>query len=440
VDGTTRNGGWQLEADLYRDRRAEVGLFPSADAGFNLVATNGNYTGTSANIAFEWRRRVTENSDLKVNSYYDFMSRPEPGGPKAETRTGDFEIQYHIAAPKGNDITGGVSDRVISVGGPATGLISMDPSQITYQVAGGFVQDEVHFAQDRLLLTFGVKLEHDSFAGWQPQPTARVLWAPTKRHSAWAAVSRASQTPSIYERYMTEDIYSVPASASTYGLPVFVTVSGSLIYQPSILMAYEVGFRAQVSPRLSVDIAGFYDCYQQLQSESLGTPSLVFGTQPYILQPVTFTNNLNAVVPGGEISAMYNPFSRWKLAASFSHLDVHEHTLGIASDEAFNPSQAATPRNNWKIQSFLNLSQAVQLDTLVFTSSAVLSPLYPTDVLVPPHTRLDLRLGWRVSPRLEVSVSGQDLLNPRHLELVPEAYTVARDAVRGYYLRTTWRF
>ncbi len=439
IDGTTGKGGWQLEADLYRNHRAEVGYFPSAGAG-TLVASNGDYTGTSADIAFEWRRQLTESSDLKINTYYDYISRPEPGADIGETRTGDFEIQFHMAAPKGHDISVGLADRVMFVNGPATGMISMNPSQITYQVASGFAQDEIHLAQDRLLLTFGVKLEHDPFAGLQPQPTVRALWAPNKRHSAWAAISRATQSPSIYERYMTEDALSEPASPSTLGLPVLGVVSGSLTYQPAILTAYEIGYRAQVSTRFSIDIAGFYDCYGQLQTESLGTPSLIFGAQPYLLQPVVFTNNLNAVAPGGEISAMYHPFSRWKLAASYSHLDVHEHMLATAPADTLNFSQPATPRNNWKIQSYLNLSQTLQLDTLLFTSSAVLSPLYPEDVLVPPHTRLDLRLGWRVSPRFEVSVSGQDLLNPRHLELVPEAYSIRRDAVRGYYLKTTWRF
>jgi len=440
VDGMTKNGGWQLEADLYRDRRSEVGYFPSPEAGFAMEATKGDFTGTSANIAFEWRRRLTESSDLKVNTYYDFMSRPEPGGSKAETHTGDFEIQYHIAALKGHDITAGLSDRVILMDASATGLLRMDPSQLTYQVASGFVQDEIHFAQDRLLLTFGVKLEHDPFAGWQPQPTARVLWAPNKRHSAWAAVSRATQTPSIYERYMTADILSEPASASTFGLPVLGVVSGSSLYQPTILTDYEIGYRAQMSARFSIDIAGFYDCYKQLETENLGTLSLILGAQPYLLQSVAFTNNVTAAAPGAEISTMYHPFSRWKLAASYSHLDVHEHILATAPAGTLNPSQTSTPRNQWKIQSFLNLSQAVQLDTLLFTSSDVISPVYPTDVIVPPHARLDVRLGWRVSPRFEVSVSGQDLLNPRHLELVPLSTSIPRDAVRGYFLKTIWRF
>lgn len=439
IDGTTKNGGWQLEGDLYRNRRAEVGDFPSVAAGLAPVPTNEEFTGISANVVFEWRRHLTENSDLKVNSYYDFVSRPEPGAALAETRTGDFEIQYHLAR-KVHDLSLGLDDRVIFVEGPPTGVINMNPSQITYQVGSGFAQDEIHLAHDRVLLTFGIKLEHDFFGGWQPQPTARILWAPNRRDSAWVAVSRATQTPSIYERDITAALVSEPSSPSTLGLPVLGVVEGSTSYQPAILTAYEMGYRMQVSPKLSIDFAGFYNCYKQLQTENYESPSLVFAPQPYIIETVSYTNNLDANALGGEIAGVYHPFARWKLAASYSHLDVHERMLSTAPPNTLNLSQPATPRNNWKVQSYLNLTPVVQLDALVFTSSAVLSPALPNDILVPPHTRLDLRLGWRVSPRFEVSVSGQDLLNSRHLELAPEAGTILRDAVRGYYLKTIWRF
>ena len=96
IDGTTRDGGWQLEGDLYRNRRHEVGSLPSAQAGYAQTLTVGDYTGVSSNLAFEWRRRITETSELRVNSSFDFFNRPESGLPVSETRTGDFEIQYQL--------------------------------------------------------------------------------------------------------------------------------------------------------------------------------------------------------------------------------------------------------------------------------------------------------------------------------------------------------
>ena len=437
LDGTTRNGGWQLEADLYRNRRAEHGTTPSPDADFITVPINGDFTGTSANVAFEWHRQVSETSDLKINTYYDFVSRPEIGVPAAETRTGDFEIQYHITAPRGHDITAGLADRVILEAGPETSNIHMDPSQLTFQIPGGFLQDEIHFAQDRLLVTLGVKVENDFFAGWQLEPTARVLWAPNKRHSAWIAISRAERSPTFFERDLHASVGYLAPSASSYGLPVVIGLMKSPQYQSEMLKAYEIGYRAQLSPRFSIDFAGFYDDHTQLKTENAGVPSLIPGNQPYLLVPLVYTNFLNATAAGGEISAVYHPFSRWKLEGSYSHLDVFEHLLAAAPSDTVNASANSTPRNNWKVQSMLNVSKTVQLDTLLFSSSTVLSPMYPTgDFLVHPHTRLDVHLGWRMTPLFEVSVSGQDLLNPRHLELPYAGEYVPR----GYYLTTTWHF
>jgi iron complex outermembrane receptor protein len=440
LDGTTRNGGWLLEADIYRERRAESGFFPSQEAGFAMAPVNGEFTGSSSDIAFEWRRKFTENSEVKISSSYSALNRPELGVSKIQTRTGDFEAQYHFTGWKHQDISLGLADTAYFLEGPATGIITMNPSQITYQVPSGFAQDEIHFSQDRISVILGVKIEHDYFSGWQPQPTARVLWAPNQRHSAWAAVSRATRTPTVFEEDITSEVYSASAAASPYGLPSVGLLTGSSTFQPEIMTSYEIGYRTQPSPRFSIDVATFYDSYKQLESGSIGTPSLFFSPQVYLLVPVPFSNDTKAGAIGAEVSFLYHPFSRWKLAGSYSHLDIRSSTVNSTPLGSIVYSAGASPHNAWKIQSYLNLSSAVQLDMLVFTSSAVVTPVYPVDALVPPHTRFDTRIGWRVSPRFEISVSGQDLLSPRQLELFPESITAARYVPRSFYLRTIWRF
>jgi iron complex outermembrane receptor protein len=440
LDGTTRGGGWLLEADLYRDRRSEAGYFPSPGAGFVMAPTSGEFTGISSDISFEWRRRLTETSDLKVNSSYGSLNRPELGVSKVQSRTADFEIQYHFAGWKHHDISLGLADAAYFLYGPSTGIVSMNPAQISYQVPSGFAQDQINLAQDRISLILGVKLEHDYFSGWQPQPTVRLLWAPNSRHSAWTAVSRATRTPTVFEEDINSEVYSVPAAGSPYGLPIVGLLTGSSAFQPEILTSFEIGYRTQPSPRFSVDIATFYDSFKQLETGSMGNPTLFFSPQLYVLIPVPFANQTNADAKGAEVSFLYHPFSRWKLAGSYSHLDVLTHTLSDTLLGSINYSAGAAPHNAWKIQSYLNLSQSVQLDTLLFTASSVSTVVYPVDALVPPHTRLDARIGWRVTPRFEVSVSGQDLLNAHHLELYPESITPTRYVPRSYYLRTTWRF
>ena len=108
IDGTTPHGGWQLEGDIYRNQRQEVGYLPSPQAAYALVPENGDFTGSSSNLAFEWRHRVTEDSDLRVTSSYDSVDRPETGASQVQTRTANFEVQYRFVPAKHHEMSAGV--------------------------------------------------------------------------------------------------------------------------------------------------------------------------------------------------------------------------------------------------------------------------------------------------------------------------------------------
>ena len=93
IDGATRNGGWQLEGDLYRKprgRRKDSVTCPPRKMGTREASRNEDFTGTSSSLAFEWRRRLTESSDLSVTTSFDFVDRPEGGLPEVETHIGNF--------------------------------------------------------------------------------------------------------------------------------------------------------------------------------------------------------------------------------------------------------------------------------------------------------------------------------------------------------------
>ena len=401
-----------------------------------MALSYSDCSGNASNLAFEWRHRVTENSDLRLTTYYDFMSRPEPAIPVEQTRTGDFELQYHYAAGR-HDVSAGLADRLISEKVIGTGPMVFNPLQVGYQLASGFAQDEIHFLNDRLLVTLGGKIEHAMFGGWQLQPTARALWAPDNRHSAWLSISRAARTPAFYERDLTA--LAGPPSPGPMGLPMVVTINGSPLFQSEILKGYELGYRAQPSLRVAIDIAGFYNDYHSLSTQNAAPPTIVGGPQPYLVVPFVLTNNATAVAVGGEVAMTYQPFSRWKVSGSYSYLNLSRHLREGATPDTQITARNATPGNQWKLQSFLNLSRTVQFDSFVYSSTSILTRgLYGQ--LIPPHTRIDVRLGWRVTPRFEASLCGQDLLSPRHVELTPEAMSPPTDAVRGYYLKTTWRF
>ena len=88
----------------------------------------------------------------------------------------------------------------------------------------------------------------------------------------------------------------------------------------------------------------------------------------------------------------------------------------------------------------MNLSRSWKLDSFLYwTSQADPTATYGPDVLIPSYTRLDIRLGYRAGRNWQLSLAGQNLLQSRHLEGLPDLETYSY-VNRGVYLKSSWRF
>jgi iron complex outermembrane receptor protein len=59
---------------------------------------------------------------------------------------------------------------------------------------------------------------------------------------------------------------------------------------------------------------------------------------------------------------------------------------------------------------------------------------------MPAYARLDIRLGYKPGPHWQLSLAGQNLLQARHLEGMPDLITGYSYVNRGVYLKSTWQF
>jgi len=195
-----------------------------------------------------------------------------------------------------------------------------------------------------------------------------------------------------------------------------------------------------LTPELSIDLTGFYTHYNALRTAAPSAPVVISVAQPYLLFPYVYTNFATGHSEGQEVAITYHPVSRWKIAASYSYLDVHQSLTAAAPEGTQTTGGSASPAHQVKVQSYWNVSKSVELDTHVFYGSAFLGPYLVTAAMIPSHLRVDVRLGWRIKPRWEVSVVGQDLGSRRLLELTPEAFGSPTYTGRGFYVKSTWRF
>ena len=61
-------------------------------------------------------------------------------------------------------------------------------------------------------------------------------------------------------------------------------------------------------------------------------------------------------------------------------------------------------------------------------------------VKIDPYFALDLRLGWRPRRDVEFSLVGANLLAPKHLEYIQEAYPFPTQVERSIYGQRKWSF
>jgi iron complex outermembrane receptor protein len=439
LDGSHKKDTWMLEGDLFRGVENDTAINVSLGT-LSLVESPSRFNAYAGNLTGEWRRRVGETGELRVKSYYDYANRPQHDFSEAESRTWDTEFQYDFTAGHVHNLSAGGGERLISEKISPQGDLTFSPAALTYANANAFAQDEMHFAHDALLVTLGAKLERNHFGGWGSEPSANLLWMPSKHHSIWISAARSLRTPSLFEIAGQGPYFLSPASDSTGGLPVVIDFAAAPAFSPESVKDFEAGYRGQISKKVSGDLSVFYDKYSDLNSSFLGAPGLAFSPVPYLTVPDFTANYGGATGKGGEASIAWQALPGWKLEGSYTYNIVSAYVNPSAP-----PGTAVwgkePSRNKWRLQSYINLSKAWKLDTLLYWTSAA-SPTnnYGPDILVPPYTRLDVRLGYKAGHHWQLSLAGQNLLQARHLEAVAELLSKESYVNRGVYLKSTWQF
>lgn len=262
------------------------------------------------------------------------------------------------------------------------------------------------------------------------QPNARLLWSVTDKQTLWTSASRAVRTPSRFEengRLRLSAFPTGPAPTDPAGLSTFVPNHN---IASEILYAYELGYRLQPLSRLSLDVAAFYNSYEEVVSFTPQTPSLeLTPAPPHLLVPLQTDNGLSGETYGVELSARWNVTDQWQLAASYTRLEMH---LWPNLEGYSAPGE--NPKNQFQVRSYLALTEQLELNAAVYFVDGL-----PTQGIA-SYLRADLGLIWRPSPQWELGVWGQNLTEHRHQEFEIYKTTDHTYVPRSVLGKVTWRF
>ena len=387
-----------------------------------LSTTDASVAG--GNVLGRWTHQISEVSDLQVQLYYDRTERRIPDFFSEKRDTFDADVQHRFPWGQRQDIVWGFGYRYTKDRVGNSFSVTVVPERRATDLLSLFVQDEITLQPNRLRMSLGSKFEHNDFTGFEIQPNVRLLWTPGARHAVWAAVSRAVRTPTRLEHDTRLSIVAAPSTPVTV-----VSVFGNPDFVSEELLAYELGYRLQPHPRLSLDIAAFYNVYDNLLSlEGPGRPQ---PSPPALVIPFTQANKLRGDTYGVELFANYHLADWWRWQVGYTFLEIQlwpkPGSVDMVSEVV---AEGSSPHHKVFWRSLMNLPANIELDTVVGYTDAL------PGQNVNSYVALDVRLGWRPTENLELAVVGQNLLDNRHLEF---SSSIPTEIQRGVYGKITWR-
>lgn len=418
-------GDWQL----FEEGRSQAKI----DLNQIAIPVVDPIRGMNFNFLSRWEHRFSEKQDLSFQSYYSYSTYNTPVSDIVPYHLFDFDLQHRFRLPRQEIIWGG-GYRLIHIGFEKNaGILSIRTGN--RHVFSGFVQDEITAVKDRLKLIVGSKFEHNSFSGFEIQPSFRFIATPHRSHRIWGAVSRVVRTPSDTEKSLVYNTEVVPLENAP---PLVVQIQPNPLVKPEKLIAFELGYRAQLRSNLFFDVAGFYNRYSNLMVVhplDNSPPSFVADPVPHLVQGITYLNELKGSTYGGELALNWQVFPRWNLKGSYSFVKMN-FDANLANVGYAGADPEANSQHHFNFWSRLDLPLRLELDLgLRFVGEI------PQD-RVSRYVDLDARLAWKPTKNLELAVIGRNLLKNHHLEFLfddanQRLHTQNERAVWG---KLTWKF
>jgi iron complex outermembrane receptor protein len=431
ADWTPGPDTFTFSGEYFDGKSRGVMTVPVFSPPFTQTFVNGTASSGGHFIA-RWERELTPASELSAQLTYDHVDIATDFYEELRD-TLELDLRHRFSPLEGHDVVWGAGHRLTTDDITGSSLVSFSPPGETDGLLNVFAQDEVTLFPNRLSVTLGSKFEYNDHTGFEYQPGARILWKPDERQAVWASVSRAVHIPSRSDDDVTFLQAVFPAGPTLTG----VYFLGNRDVRSEELLATEAGYRIQPLDTVSLDVALFYNDYDDLLTAQPGAPyPNPSAPPPDNISPLDVSNMRAAKTYGVETAVTWRASDQATLHASYTFLrrsfTSDPGSLDPTSDKAL---EDRNPRHSVYARLSLNPIEDLEIDVIGRFMDESLS------ATVKSHTELDARIGWWPLKTLEVAVVGQNLLHSGHYEsgstVLGEAATQVE---RGVYVVIGWRF
>jgi iron complex outermembrane recepter protein len=396
----SQQDSFTFQGDFYGGQQQRSSRLPILTAPFTetIIGDNESYGG---NLLGRWNRVLSKDSDISLQAYIDHYTRHEANTDQ-HVSTADIEFQQNLRMDNRHNLVWGGNARLDMEYLSRSFSIQFNERQDQHEMLSTFIQDEYAVIPDSLYFTFGSKFEYTDINGFEIMPSGRLAWHPTDNQMLWGSISRAVRTPGTRETDLNIAALVVPGAP-----PNTWRVFGTSAFKAEELIAYELGHRIQPTSNLTLDTSLFFNDYDQLRTFSNpGTPFI--DPSGNLVTPFLLSNLGAGHTYGVEVAATWNATDKWRLTGSYSYLKMN---LRVRPGAFVNleGEERQSPHHQFSVRSYYNVTDTVKWDNMLYFVDHISAP-------IGSYLRYDTRIAWEATPGMELSLTGRNLLDPRHPE------------------------
>ncbi len=373
------------------------GLFPPTP-GAGLF--NRRNSGSQASFLLtNWSHRIDDKRSFEMTAYInDFFA--SPGVPSIDYRYQQFGLLLSYLDKKSETRTQtyGLDTRFEIFDASNADPFMLTKDHVNAVLIGAYLQEELRLSP-KWSLNLGGRLDYESYGGFQPSARASLTYQLSENSIIYGSVSRA---------------FYLGTSAGGYlNMPLFnglVRVTSNRDFDPTTLIAYEVGYRGVLADKLQTSLNFFWHDYDELTTlrPELGGQSLL---------TIDFDNRSgNAALYGVEFETKWSATSKLDILANYTYQQINWDL-----DEPFTQRDfISPPKHKIMLGTRYAASDKLSLSAHMYYVDAVHSPdpVNPFGKLhIDPYIRLDIRAEqqlWDDGAYFAVGV--RNLLDRDHLE------------------------
>jgi len=392
-----------LQTDIYNSD-IQLDSFLPDTAGQHRMKDDLDIHG--GNITSKWEHQISDKEETQLQIYYDKDARSHSLLSR-KVQTIDTDFQYSNSLKESHKLTSGLGYRGVNSNLEGNSFrLNFDPIRRNTQLYSAFIQDEISLLPDKLLLTIGSKFEHNSFTGYQVQPSVKTSWLVTHDQTLWASIARATRTPNISEN----DINMVVGTSG----PFYTRQQGDTGFDSEKLIAYELGYRVRPTNDSIANVAVFYNDYDDLRSAEYSGISTQGGNNFVSVSP---QNKGKGKAVGFELDGSVKINKRWELKSAYSFLKLDLDTKAGSTDAELEKEQKRSPKHQFNIQSRFDISNDVTIDNILYYVNGItVTDNNSNSLKIPAYFRFDTHIGWQYSKNISFDFAGQNLFNNSHTE------------------------